>query len=104
MSNSHKPLCDGRLERDDAIRVLLEEYRALYGLLQFRMETIDRRMPLVAGGLGGLLLGIPALPTISARVALMILPATVSGPSSPPSATPAPRRTICAESPKLKWQ
>ncbi|MBU0637772.1 MAG: hypothetical protein KKB50_02830 [Planctomycetes bacterium] len=78
MSNSHKPLCDSRLERDGAIRVLLEEYHALYGLLRFRMETIDRRMPLVAGGLGGLLLGIPALPTISARVALMVLPATVT--------------------------
>ena len=78
MSNSHKPLCDGRLERDGAIRVLLEEYRALYGLLQFRMETIDRRMPLVAGGLGALLLGIPSLPAVSAVVALMILPATVA--------------------------
>ena len=78
MSNSHKPLCEVRLARNGAIRVLLEEYRALYRLLQFRMETIDQRMPLVAGGLGGLLLGIPALPTISARVALVILPATVT--------------------------
>jgi hypothetical protein len=78
MSNSYKPLCDGRLERDGTIRVLLEEYRALYGLLRFRLEALDRRLPLAAGTIGVVVAGIPSMPPESGFVMLLILPPTVA--------------------------
>ena len=38
------------------IQVLLEEYRALYALLTFRLTAMDRRLPAIGGALAAALL------------------------------------------------
>lgn len=55
--------------------ILLEEYRALYSLLTFRLEAIDQRIPFVAGALVALLSSTSAF-TQDQRLALLLgLPA-----------------------------
>ncbi|MCC7291834.1 MAG: hypothetical protein IT449_07225 [Phycisphaerales bacterium] len=51
-----------KLTEPERIAVLIEEYRALYQLLLFRLRAIDQRVP-AAGGMLGIVLGsVPALP------------------------------------------
>ena len=38
-----------RLSDETRLRVLLEEYRALHGLLGFRLAAMDRHLPLAGG-------------------------------------------------------
>lgn len=61
---------DRPLSNRDRIDVLLEEYRALNGLLTFRMTAMDRRLP-VAGGLFALLLG--TMSSLSGETRLWLL-------------------------------
>jgi hypothetical protein len=44
------------------IQILLEEYRALYRLLTFRLTAMDRRLPAIGGTLGALLGSTTAMP------------------------------------------
>lgn len=52
----------GTLTRTDRVRILLEEYRALYALLTFRLSAMDRRLPFAGGTLGAVLGSVPAMP------------------------------------------
>lgn len=62
------------LSESERIHVLTEEYRALYGLLSFRLAAVDRRLPVAAGTLGAVLGGFTALPADSKLVVLLAMP------------------------------
>lgn len=53
------------------IEILLEEYRALYSLLTFRLTAMDRRLPVIGGTLAGILGSTTAMPD-STRVAFLL--------------------------------
>jgi len=56
------------------IQVLLEEYRALYGLLTFRLTAMDRRLPAGGGTLGAILGATTAMPPDTKLAFLLGLP------------------------------
>ncbi len=58
----------------EQIRILLQEYQVLYGLLQWRLAAADRRILMVGGLLAGLLTAIRTLDGDSARLLLWGLP------------------------------
>ncbi|UYV13491.1 MAG: hypothetical protein NCW75_04200 [Phycisphaera sp.] len=60
------------------IDVLLEEYRALYGLAQFRMAALDRRVPLAGTALALSLGGAFVSPLSVQIVVLVVLPIAVA--------------------------
>ncbi len=62
------------LTREARIQVLLEEYRALYGLLTFRLGAMDRRLPVAGGALGALLGASTAMPADTKLAFLLGLP------------------------------
>lgn len=62
------------LSESERIGVLTEEYRALYGLLSFRLAAVDRRLPVAGGALGAVLGGFTALPADSKLVVLLAMP------------------------------
>lgn len=72
MNTPYAPI--GETER---IRILLEEYRALYALLTFRLGAIDRRLPVAGGTVAALLGGVLALPSDAKGVALLATPALI---------------------------
>lgn len=53
------------------IQILLEEYRALYSLLTFRLTAMDRRLPVIGGTLAGILGSTTAMPDPT-RVAFLL--------------------------------
>lgn len=53
------------------IQILLEEYRALYSLLTFRLTAMDRRLPAIGGTLAGILGSTTAMPDAT-RVAFLL--------------------------------
>ena len=57
------------------IQVLLEEYRALYHLLEFRLAAMDRRLPVATGTLGAILAAVASMPPNTQAVFLIGLPA-----------------------------
>lgn len=60
------------------MRVILEEYRALYSLLIFRLSTMEQRLPIVAALLSATLGGVTSLPaTVQPLVFLGLPPALV---------------------------
>lgn len=59
------------------IDVLLEEYRALYALVQFRMTALDRRVPLAGSTLAFSLGGAFIAPLHVQIVVLVVLPLAV---------------------------
>lgn len=61
-------------EQPHDIDILLEEYRMLYGLVQIRLEFLDRRIPLVGSMLTVLGASVPAIPPASATVILWMIP------------------------------
>lgn len=63
-----------QLSSEARIRVLLEEYRSLYGLLTFRLSAMDRRLPVAGGTLGALLASLPAMPDKTCAAFLLGLP------------------------------
>lgn len=74
-------MSDGIIEfgpdRQRRIEVLLEEYRALYGLLQFRLSAMDRRLPTAGGALWAALSSTPVMPPDTRQVFLIGLPAAL---------------------------
>ena len=74
-------MSDGIIEfgpdRQRRIEVLLEEYRALYGLLQFRLSAMDRRLPTAGGALWAALSSTPAMPSDTRQLFLIGLPAAL---------------------------
>jgi hypothetical protein len=62
------------LTMEARIQVLLEEYRALYRLLTFRLGAIDRRLPVAGGTLGALLGATTAMPPDTKLAFLLGLP------------------------------
>ncbi len=62
------------LTKEARIQVLLEEYRALYGLLTFRLGAMDRRLPVAGGTLGALLGATTAMPADTKLAFLLGLP------------------------------
>ncbi|MBA5868107.1 MAG: hypothetical protein GDA67_15550 [Nitrospira sp. CR1.3] len=64
------------LSERERILVLIEEYRALYGLLAFRLGAVDRRLPVAGGALGAILGGFTAMPPDMQVVVLFAIPVT----------------------------
>lgn len=62
------------LDARDLIRVLVEEYRAMYGLLSFRLAAVDQRLPLVGGALLGVLGTVSSLPSAAQSGVLLAMP------------------------------
>lgn len=58
----------------DRVEVLLEEHRALYGLLSFRLSAVDSRLPVAGGTLGAVLGSFSALPPDTKLVVLLLMP------------------------------
>lgn len=56
------------------IEVLLEEYRALYGLVNLRMASLDRRVPLAGVALSVTLGGALVAPLLVQATVLLVLP------------------------------
>lgn len=67
------------LSTESRIQVLLEEYRALYGLLAFRLDVIDRRVPAVGGMLAAILASATAMPDETRIAFLFGLPVAIVG-------------------------
>ena len=65
------------LGQRDRAGVLLEEYRCLYGLVQFRMAALDRRVPLAGSTLALSLGGAFIAPLPVQVVVLVVLPFAV---------------------------
>jgi membrane protein implicated in regulation of membrane protease activity len=61
----------------ERVRVLLEEFRALYGLLSFRLAAVERSLPVAGGTLAAILSGSPTLPIEVRRVVLLAMPAAL---------------------------
>jgi hypothetical protein len=62
----------------DRVRLLMEEYRAMYGLLSLRLAVVDQRVPLAAGALMVVLSSLTALPPGSQLVVLLAAPVAMS--------------------------
>src|SRR5262245_16845632 len=56
------------------IQVLLEEYRALYSLLVFRLSAMEQRLPVLTGLLSGLLGGSSLVPIEGRPLVFLGLP------------------------------
>jgi hypothetical protein len=73
-------MCGGSngIRLETRIQVLLEEYRALYRLLEFRLTSMDRRLPVATGTLGVVLGTVAAIPPNTQTVFLVGLPAALA--------------------------
>ncbi len=56
------PHSPGPVSLETRIQILLEEYRALYSLLTFRLTVMDRRLPAIGGTLAAILGSATAMP------------------------------------------
>lgn len=65
------------LNAADRIGVMFEEYRALYGLLSFRLAAVDQQLPVVAGALMAVVSSIDALPANPQLAVLLAVPVTI---------------------------
>lgn len=68
---------EGHSDQQARITVLLEEYRALYGLVTFRLSAMDRRLPVAGGALWALLSSTTAMPPDTKLCFLLGLPAAL---------------------------
>lgn len=59
---------------DLVLKALLHEYNALYGLAEFRLNAMDRRIPIMGGLLTAFLGSVPVLPASSQILALVAVP------------------------------
>jgi len=66
------------LTEKERIQFLIEEYRALYGLLSFRLAAVDRHLPVAGGVLGAMLGSFGALPPDTKVVILLGMPAALT--------------------------
>lgn len=60
--------------QDAPLRALMEEYRCMYGLALFRLEALDRRVPVAGATLAAFLGGVTALPLPSRELVLIGVP------------------------------
>jgi len=65
--------CDS-VSLETRIQILLEEYRALYTLLTFRLTAMDRRLPAIGDTLAGILGSTTAMPNQTRLAFLLGLP------------------------------
>ncbi len=56
------------------LNLLMEEYKVLYGLVTFRMTSLDRRVPIASAALATFLGSISAVPSASQTIFLIGLP------------------------------
>lgn len=61
--------------RADQLRAVLEEYRCLYALALFRLEALDRRVPVAGATLAAFVGSVTALPLPSRELVLVGVPA-----------------------------
>ncbi len=61
----------------ERVRVLLEEFRALYALLSFRLAAVERSLPVAGGTLAAILSGSTSLAHEAQRVVLLAMPAAL---------------------------
>jgi hypothetical protein len=66
-----------RLTTSDKIGVLFEEYKALYGLAQFRLTSLERRAMLAWAALGAFLTGFGAMTGDAQRAFLVGVPLAI---------------------------
>lgn len=57
--------------------MLLAEYHALYGLAQFRMSALDKRVPAAGAAIVAFLSGVPVLPDPAGLILLVVIPASL---------------------------
>ena len=74
-SNVSRPI--GSVPLETRVHILLEEYRALYSLLTFRLTAMDRRLPAIGGTLAAVLGSTTAMPDPTRLVFLLGLPIAV---------------------------
>ncbi|MCC6357363.1 MAG: hypothetical protein IT450_01355 [Phycisphaerales bacterium] len=65
------------LSAAERVRVLLDEHRALYGLLSFRLAAVERSLPVAGGMLAAILSGSASLPSETQRAVLLAMPAAL---------------------------
>jgi hypothetical protein len=63
--------------RPDKTAVLIEEYRAMYALVLYRLSALDQRTPIVAAVITGALASVASLPPHLQMVFLVGLPASI---------------------------
>ena len=68
------PRPNGTVSLETRIQILLEEYRALYSLLTFRLTAMDRRLPAIGGTLAAVLGSTTAMPDQTRLAFLLGLP------------------------------
>lgn len=66
-----------RESRSLQIEAVLSEYRALYGLAEFRLHALDNRIPMVGGALTAFLGTVPLLPDQSQVLGLIAVPVSL---------------------------
>lgn len=66
-----------RPSRSELLYALFEEYRVLYGLAVFRMNALDRRVPVAGGMLAAFVGGLTTLPQNAQLMVLVGLPAAL---------------------------
>lgn len=59
------------------IPILLEEYRALYGLATLRLDALERRSPIIGAALTGVLSGVSSIEPMAQLILLLALPPSV---------------------------
>lgn len=65
------------LSSESKIDVLLAEYNAMYQLAEFRMASLDRRVPAAGAAIVAFLTGVPVLPGPAGAVLLLAIPISV---------------------------
>ena len=65
------------LDRETAIELLLGEYRAMYQLAEFRMASLDRRVPAAGATIVAFLGVLPLMPEQSKLILLFVVPASL---------------------------
>ena len=75
--SSAPPRPNDPVSLETRIQILLEEYRALYSLLTFRLTAMDRRLPAIGGTLAGILGSATAMPDQARLSFLLGLPIAV---------------------------
>jgi len=74
---NHAPHNCDSVSLETRIQILLEEYRALYSLLTFRLTAMDRRVPAIGGTLAAVLSTTTAMPDQARLSFLLGLPIAV---------------------------
>ena len=72
-----EPMLGTDANRPDKTAVLIEEYRAVYALVLYRLGALDQRTPIVAAVITGALASVASLPPHLQMALLVGLPASV---------------------------